>query len=57
MGFNIEMMFDEMLDILYSDIKASKKCKQLAKIVIESKRYAEECGMFDSAKITYDSED
>lgn len=44
MGFNLEMMFEELLEILESDKKAAKKCKEIKREVLAAKKYAEECG-------------
>ena len=44
MGFNLKMMFDELLEILASNEKDSKKVKKLMTILAEAKKYAEECG-------------
>ena len=44
MGFNLELMFDDLFEILNSDKKAAKKCKEIVQILEKSKQYAKECG-------------
>jgi len=44
MGFSLEMFFDELFEILDSDMKAAKKIKLLVKVIYEAKQYAKECG-------------
>jgi ABC-type enterochelin transport system substrate-binding protein len=44
MGFDLKMMFDELIEILNSDKKAAKKVKELSAAIAAAKKYAEECG-------------
>jgi hypothetical protein len=44
MGFNIEMFFDGLCEILDSDVKPIKKIRQLTQHIAEQRKYARECG-------------
>lgn len=44
MGFSLKMMFDELLAILDSEMKDSKKVKALMTAIVQAKIYAKECG-------------
>ena len=45
MGFNLELMFKELFEILESDMKDSKKVKALYANIAEARRYGKECGV------------
>lgn len=45
MGFNLKTMFDELMQLLNSDKKDSKKVKELTAAIIAAKKYAAECGL------------
>ena len=45
MGFSLEVFFNELFEVLDSDISAGAKCKRIYKIVIDARQYAKECGM------------
>lgn len=44
MGFNLEAMFEELIAVLNSEKKDSKKIKELTEKIHSAKKYAEECG-------------
>jgi hypothetical protein len=49
MGFNLDSFFQELFEILNSDIKDSKKAKRMRKVILEAYVYAKECGQIEAA--------
>jgi hypothetical protein len=47
MGFSLDSFFNELFEVLDSDISASRKCRRIYQIVIDARQYAKECGMLD----------
>lgn len=45
MGFNLEAMFEELIEILNSEKKDSKKLMELTEKIYAAKKYAKECGL------------
>lgn len=45
MGFSLELFFDELFEVLDSDMKAARKVRKLMAIIIAARTYAKECGM------------
>ena len=44
MGFNLEMFFDELIEIIDSDMKIHKKWNVLCRAIMNGYKYAKECG-------------
>lgn len=44
MGFNLKMMFDELLELLEAEISDADKVSELKSAILEAQRYAGECG-------------
>ena len=44
MGFSLELFFNDLIEVLESDMKAAKKIRLIIRIVTEAKKYAKECG-------------
>lgn len=44
MGFNLKMMFDELLELLEEDMPDADKIAILRAAITGAQRYAEECG-------------
>lgn len=45
MGFNLEMFFDELEELLEADIDDVTRCIRLKLLVLEERDYAKECGL------------
>jgi hypothetical protein len=44
MGFSLKLFFEELEELLNSDVKLKKKEKELIMLVAKAKKYAKECG-------------
>ena len=44
MGFNLKMMFEELLELLEAEIDDDIKVAALKDAILDAQRYAEECG-------------
>ena len=49
MGFNLEMFFMELLLILDSEVKDTKKVKFLKQLIYSNHQYAIDCGLIEQA--------
>ena len=44
MGFSLELFFNDLMELMDSDMKAAKKLRHLAKLIADARAYAKECG-------------
>ena len=44
MGFNLKMMFDDLLELLEAEIDDDDKVMELKLAILAAQRYAGECG-------------
>ena len=44
MGFNLKLMFEELIEILQSESDQPRKIEELTNAILNAKKYAEECG-------------
>lgn len=57
MGFNLDSFFQELFEILNSEVKDSKKAKRMRKVIMDAYVYAKECGQIEQAHEIGESND